>query len=349
MTAGAPATERPPRRPRFRDIAEAAGVGTATVERVLNGRANVLPQTARRVIAAARKLGYDRALPPVHHACIRIEVVLVRPETEFFARLNREFQRIAPSLDRSVVIHRSLLADDAPEAIARRIEAAARTRTGLIVVVQDEPTIISALRAADARGVPVVLLVSDVRYGGGAVYVGVDNESAGRTAGYFMRAMLGGRRGRVVALCHSGAYLVHRQRVIGFSQYFCEPDDPLAFTACLLARDSDEAAHALLRRVLRDHDDVVGVYNAGGGHAGVDRALRECRRPGDVVHIGHELSPSTRRSLEDGTMALAIDQAPELQVRRAVEVMEALVGLRDGAPDRSPVPFRIVTPENLDG
>ena len=347
MAPGTPEAERP-RKPRFRDIAVEAGVGTATVERVLNGRANVLPRTARRVILAARRLGYDRALPSVHHAVVRIEVMLVRPKTEFFSRLNLEFQRIGPSLDKSMVIHRSLLLDDTPDAIARRIEAA-QPRTGLIIVAQDSPAIISALKAADARGVPVVLLVSDVRYGGAAVYVGIDNESAGRTAGFFMRNMLGGRRGRVVALCHSGAYSVHRQRVIGFSQYFCEPDDRLAFAACLLARDSDDASHDLLRRVLRDQGDVVGVYNAGGGHAGVDRALRECRRPGEVVHIGHELSPGTRRSLEDGAMALAIDQAPELQVRRAVEVMEALVGLRDAPPNRSPVPFRIVTPENLDG
>ena len=97
--------------------------------------------------------------------------------------------------------------------------------------------------------------------------------------------------------------------------------------------------------MLSENDDVVGVYNAGGGHAGVDRALRECRRPGDVVHIGHELSPGTRRSLEDGFMALTIDQAPELQVRRALDVMEGLIGLREGPPNRSPIPFRIITPD----
>ena len=217
---------------------------------------------------------------------------------------------------------------------------AAQNRTGLIVVPQDNPAIISALRKADAQNVPIVLLVSDVRYGGKAVYVGIDNESAGRTAGFFMRNMLGGRRGQVVTLCHSGAYLVHRQRVIGFSQYFCELDDRLVFTTGLLARDSEDLSYALLRQVLSENDDVVGVYNAGGGHAGVDRALRGCRRPGDVVHIGHELSPGTQRSLDDGFMALTIDQAPELQVRRALEVMETLIGLREGPPNRSPIPFR---------
>jgi hypothetical protein len=62
MTFGGAESEKS-RRPRFQDIAEEAGVGTATVERVLNGQANVLPQTAQRVIVAARRLGYDRTLP----------------------------------------------------------------------------------------------------------------------------------------------------------------------------------------------------------------------------------------------------------------------------------------------
>ena len=60
MAPQGPGSERT-RRPRLQDIAEEAGVGIATVERVLNGRANVLPRTAQRVIIAARKLGCEAA------------------------------------------------------------------------------------------------------------------------------------------------------------------------------------------------------------------------------------------------------------------------------------------------
>ena len=42
------------------DLAQEANVGTATVERVLNARGNVSPETAERVVLAARRLGYDR-------------------------------------------------------------------------------------------------------------------------------------------------------------------------------------------------------------------------------------------------------------------------------------------------
>jgi len=70
--------------PTIRDIAREANVGTATVERVLNDRGGVRTELAERVIKAAKKLKYgDRRLTP-HRGIIRIEVLLVQPEADFF-------------------------------------------------------------------------------------------------------------------------------------------------------------------------------------------------------------------------------------------------------------------------
>lgn len=65
------------KRTNIAEIARAAGVGTATVERVMNARGNVRPETAERVILAARALGYDRQMPELYRGIIRIEVVMI--------------------------------------------------------------------------------------------------------------------------------------------------------------------------------------------------------------------------------------------------------------------------------
>ena len=44
----------------MRDVAQAAGVSTMTVSRVINGQPGVLPETAARVERAIRRLGYQR-------------------------------------------------------------------------------------------------------------------------------------------------------------------------------------------------------------------------------------------------------------------------------------------------
>ncbi|WP_281985563.1 helix-turn-helix domain-containing protein, partial [Thalassorhabdomicrobium marinisediminis] len=51
---------------RLSEIARVAGVGHATVDRVLNQRGGVKPETAKRVLDAARDLGFDRRLPTLY-------------------------------------------------------------------------------------------------------------------------------------------------------------------------------------------------------------------------------------------------------------------------------------------
>jgi LacI family transcriptional regulator len=50
------------RRATVHDVARAAGVSLATVDRVLNGRPGVRPQTAEKVDAAIRELDFRRDL-----------------------------------------------------------------------------------------------------------------------------------------------------------------------------------------------------------------------------------------------------------------------------------------------
>lgn len=95
------------RKPTFHDIARLAGVGTATVERVMNDRGGARPEMAEKVVLAARSLNYPRTLPETHRGLMRIEVLMVRPETTFYRRLSRAFERIAATLDPLVVVHRS--------------------------------------------------------------------------------------------------------------------------------------------------------------------------------------------------------------------------------------------------
>ena len=53
-------TTLPPDRTRLKDLADLAGVSTATVSRVLNGKAGVSAATRKAVLAALDVLGYDR-------------------------------------------------------------------------------------------------------------------------------------------------------------------------------------------------------------------------------------------------------------------------------------------------
>ena len=89
------------RRPTIRDVAEAAGLSQATVDRVLNGREQVREDTARRVYEAARRIGYHAA-PLIAQRLqadlptLRMGVVLHKERQAFYQAFATELEAAAP-------------------------------------------------------------------------------------------------------------------------------------------------------------------------------------------------------------------------------------------------------------
>jgi LacI family transcriptional regulator len=329
----------------FSDIATRAGVGTATVERVLNGRGGVRPATVAKVIAAARSLDYPRRLPEVHRGLLRIEVIMVRPETTFYRRLSRAFERIGATLDASISVHRTFMEEANPEAIAARIASPEMRRAALILSVPDHPRTRDATAAAAATGMPIVHIITRAAENIGDL-VSIDNYAAGRTAAHFMSRMQS-RSGAVMALCHP-IYQVHRERIRGFSDYVAEhPREDLSFRWIGFGRDEARRCGDLVFNALETWPDLVGLYNIGAGNPALADVLRSHPRGRQVFFIGHELTEVTSAALRDGTMSLVMDQAPEAQARRAIDLTLKRLGLLETEVDSAPIRFITVTGESL--
>ena len=103
------------------DVARFAGVGSATVDRVINERGNVSDDVRQQVLQAARDLGLKRLLPVSHHRMVRINVILARPELPLIRRMGIEFRRLSDRMDHSVSIHRTTLDDESPTTIAEAL------------------------------------------------------------------------------------------------------------------------------------------------------------------------------------------------------------------------------------
>ena len=330
-------------KPTQKDVAAAAGVGSATVQRVLSGRGGVSEEVMERVVRTARKLGYGRRMPETHHGIFRIEVLMVRPDTEFFSRLNEAFERVAETLDKSIILHRTFISDSDPVGAAKRISGPSFRRAGLIVVFPNDPVVVAAVRAAACQGLPIVQVVSQT-FGPDIPYVGIDNYAAGRTAAYLMTRMLRAQAGSIVAICHSAIYPVHRDRLRGFSDALQDHGAAGLFRAILFGRDDERTTAEVLRQALQDWPDVIGVYNAGGATTGTAQGLSG---KSEVVWVGHELTSISREYLRAGRMSVVLDQAPEMQARMSVDIVLSRLGLVAGLAEPKPIPFLIVTPENL--
>lgn len=331
------------KKPTYTDIAGRAGVGTATVERVLNGRGGVSEATAERVVRAARALDWGGRLPEKHRGLVRIEAILVRSDTSFFARLSAAFRRIAATLDPMIQLHVTFIEEADAGAIAERIDKPPVRRAALAIAAPDHPLVRTALSRAHVAGLPIVQIVS--RAIAGADFVGIDNYAAGRMAA-MLTSRLGAVSGTVVALCHSQVYRVHRDRLRGFSDYLAQhPRPDLAFRFVAFGRDDRADSARRVREALGNWPDLAGFYNAGGANTTVLDVLGRSARK--VFFVGHELNDLTRDALRDGRADVILDQLPEAQARRAVDILLLRLGLLDAEVDRAPIRFATITAENL--
>lgn len=329
----------------FQEIAALAGVGTATVERVLNARGGVRPETVEKVVMAARRLDYPRRLPAAHSGLLRIEVLLVRPDATFFRRLSRAFERIAATLNPLIQVQRTFTDEMNPGEIAERILNPSARRAALILAVPDVPAIRSAIERMAAQGRPVVNIVTRSSDAAGD-FVGIDNYAAGRSAAMFM-ALMAPRGGTAIALAHP-IYRIHRDRIRGFSDYFtAHPDSRVRFGWLGFVLDDGDRAADLLYRALQQIPDLAGLYNAGGTNSALLAVLRRHPRGRELFFAAHELTDSSRQALRDGQIDVVLNQAPEAQARRAIDLVLHPLGLSDVPSDTSPIRFVTITAESL--
>ena len=181
--------------PTIADIARMAGVGTATVDRVLNKRPGVNSETVQRVLQIVAELGAPQQPGrPRRGDNFRFAFVLPADETPFFGLLDRQIAQTAADFRHghiTEVTHRIEAADPAEFAAELAQVGACQ---GIVLLAPDLPPIKLAINELVRSGVHVVTLLSDVAGSMRETFIGADNRAAGRTAGLLLGRMAGGGR-----------------------------------------------------------------------------------------------------------------------------------------------------------
>ncbi len=332
------------------DIAREAGVGTATVDRVLNRRPGVNADTLQRVMQAVEKLGVPpQPGRPRRDANFRFAYVLPAETNPFFELVERQIAQSAGDFRHqhiNEVTHRFDASD--PAQFAADL-AQLGDCDGIALLAPDVPAVKLAINELVRSGVHVVTLFSDVTGSMRETHVGADNRSAGRTAGLLLARMAGG--GDTLLLTSQATRLsCEIDRRIGFSQVLEERFPALRMQRLQeLPADDDAAAAALLRSFDDDIDParLAGLYNVGSGSAGVARAvagLGLARAPGVVAH---DLCDVHRALLTSGELAYVLHQDIHYCILTAARVLRALCENLRGALSVVQPRVEILTAENL--
>jgi LacI family transcriptional regulator len=335
----------------LKDIARQAGVSLATVDRVLHNRAGVRPDTVRRVKEAIERNAFRPHVAAAELArgrARRFAFVMPSGPNLFMQQIQSYLGEMSTWLSaRRLAVE--MVATDVfdPVVLAATLESLAGDFDGVAVVALDHPSVRAAINDLVDGGTKVVTLVSDVPSSRRHHYVGIDNIAAGRTAGTLVGRLVGPRQGKVAIVAGSQGLRDHAERIFGFNQVMASEFLQLDVLPIVEGRDDDGRSEQLTTRLLRDHPDIVGLYNAGAGTPGVAKALIETGRAGQLVFVGHDVTMITRKLLLQGVMDVVISQNPGHEARAAVRVLLALARGEPILSEQEQIRIDIVMRDNL--
>ena len=335
----------------LRDIARQAGVSLATVDRVLHNRPGVRPDTVRRVKEAVERNAFQPHVAAADLARGRARrFVFVMPSGPnlFMQEIEAYLGEMSGwLLARRLVV--DVVATDVFDAatLAAKLESLVGNFDGMAVVALDHPSVRAALNDLVDGGTKVVTLVSDVPSSRRHHYIGIDNIAAGRTAGALIGRLVGPKPGKIAVVAGSLGLRDHAERLFGFNQVMASEFAQLNVLPVLEGRDEDGRSECLTMKLLGDHSDIVGLYNAGAGTPGIAKALIDAGRAGDVTFVGHDVTVMTRKLLLQGVMDAVISQNPGHEARAAVRVLLALARGEPILSEQEKIRIDIVMRDNL--
>ncbi len=332
------------------EVAQAAGVSIATVDRVLNNRPGVKARTFNLVLEAARRIGYvtdsdHQTAQRKFFEPVKLKFILPVGTNQFSRTLHDNILSLAKGRE-GIDVQVTPLDSINPELLTREIRNLGPDIQGLGIVALDHPSVREAIRALAPRNIKVVTLVSDIHQVSRIAYVGIDNRAAGRLAGYLVRRFLGTNdNGKVALFTGSLAYRGHEEREMGFRNILSEESPSLQVIQLREIMDDEDRAYDEASSLLDAHPDVLAIYNVGAGTPGIAKALKERNLQHKIVLVGHEATPSARELLLDGTLDAVIDQNPRVEAREALNILESAV--RNQQVEVHPPRLQVIFKENI--
>lgn len=290
------------KRPTIADVAKSAGVGIATVDRVLNGRSPVREETSRKVYEAAERIGFHGAniirqrmladLPTYN-----LGFILRKERHDFYQSFASELQSASQAiLDRRLRLTIQFAKSGEPDEFAELLLGMTGKVQAIGATGPDHHDVTSAVSALRVQGIPTFSLLSDFAQGVREAYLGTNNMKVGRTAAW-MISKFAKKPGKVMLLLGGHRFHGHALRETGFRAYMREYAPEFEVLDAAINLETRRLTYELVMNVLSRHADLVGVYCIGGGMEGVIEALSEAEKGDDICCLVNELTPESRQAL----------------------------------------------------
>jgi LacI family transcriptional regulator len=319
-------------RPTTKDLAKAAGVSRATVDRVLNGRDGVKKRTVDRVNEAIQELGFVRNIQAANLArSQRYRFVFALPRSgdlflkEIIRHIDEARETFASDLVWCGVEH---IDENDPHSISAFLATLDPSETtGVAIMAPESPQVRDAIFRLQERGVAALPFIAD-QSTMEEHWVGTDHHAAGATAAILIGRFCSVSKGSVLVVAESMRSRDSLERRIGFDAEMTQNFPNLRTLPSLETYGDEERAEQILQSAIMNNSDLIGVYVLSSEARVPMTILNETMNTNHLIKIAHERTPFTEAALKDGQLDGVIAQDPGHLVRSAVRKLKAITDKR---------------------
>lgn len=312
----------------IQEIADLAGVSRGTVDRALNNRGRVNQEVATRILEIAEEHGYQTSKRKRKNSkpC-KIGVITQLDSSSFMLQVHNGLRDAIEELqDKGIeVILRGSDKIDADEQEQYIDEMEEMGVQGLAIMPVDSENIRRKLNyLIEDKGIKVITFNSDIVGTKRACFVGLDNKRSGHTAAGLMGLMTQGR-GKVLVITGYFSNSANGQRVDGFIEEMKQSYPEMELLGVQSSSDDAGEVEKIIINTMTAMPDVVGIFVASGGQAGVKKAFEQFpdkKRPYVIIY---DLTPKNVKTLKDGNVDFLIDQEGYMQGYKPLAMLADMI------------------------
>lgn len=308
----------------IKQIADLCGVSRGTVDRVINKRGNVKPDTCKLVMETIERLGYQpnpagKALAARKNNPV-IGVLLTSDGNPFFDEVIRGLKVAEEkyTIYGVKVVWRFMRGYSVKEQCSILDEMRPQVNA-LIFNPINTPEIAAKINDFVNDGIFVVTLNNDIDNSQRHCYVGSDYFNGGRTAAGLLRLIIK-EHGYIGVVMGAENILGHNQRLDGFKEVIDNSVD-CEIIAVEANDDDDILSYEKTKQMLLNNPQLNALFIVAAGVYGACRAVLSLGREKELKIIVFDTVPTTVDMMEKNVITAAIYQHPYRQGRRAMEIV----------------------------
>ena len=318
----------------IKEIADLAGVSRGTVDRVLNKRGSVNPQTAQKIMEIVHALDYkpNRAglVLAAQKKNLKLGVILFGEGNPFFDEVTAGVHQKEEDLawyNCTVQIKRVNV--DTLEQLQAIDEFVKEGINGIAISPTNDPRLARRIDELFEQGIPVVALNTDIKNCKRIAFVGSNYYQSGATAAGLMRLMAKNESTKIGIVTGSEEILCHTERIAGFTNAI-QSYPNIDIVATITNDDDDFVSYDRTTQLLKEHPEINALFFAAAGvYGGCRAALAMCGQKKDMTIITFDKVATTKEMVAKDVISATICQEPLVQGSKPLDILFSYLATGD--------------------